>query len=72
MHFSGGSSCGGKTREAWVALVCGEGDELLAAREDEMCVYGLTLQTPSACSSERLAFVRQQLASVSKRHKQEL
>lgn len=54
-----------------MALVCGEGDELLDAREDEMCVYGLTLQTPSACSSERLAFVRQQLAS-SKRHKQEL
>ena len=125
MHFGGGSSCGGKSREAWVALACGPSDEVrkrtheharmcacpherahahthahnhatthacnharspranarthlrthprarasktrarpqvLDAREDEMCVYVLTMQSPSACKPQRMAELRREL-----------
>ncbi len=35
--------------------------QVLDAREDEMCVYVITLQSPSACKPQRMAELQREL-----------
>merc|ERR1711865_62636 len=55
MQFTGGGSCWqGPARSAKVRLSCGMETKVLTVDEPERCTYVLDMETPAACTSERV------------------
>ncbi|KAM8960265.1 N-acetylglucosamine-1-phosphotransferase subunit gamma isoform 2-T2 [Pelodytes ibericus] len=54
MWMREGDSCGSKSRQTKVRLVCGKSNKLAKVSEPKTCVYSLTFETPLVCHPHSL------------------
>ena len=53
LEYGHGQKCwNGPQRSMTVVLECGEKEEIVQVREDEMCVYSMVAKTPAVCPAE--------------------
>lgn len=62
MRFLNGKRCwGAGDREAYVTVICGDKNAIGNIDEPRTCSYTLTLETPAACSEERVQAIKKLL-----------